>query len=185
MFWFFSGLTSKKFLVSNLTNTTLASGNDTFKLYMLVFTSWMVWLKLDLCSVKYMYGVCRKRAFSSWFNPCYSGIWRWHFCTIHVIVPLKIGLNKLRLLTQYFSFVLYVQGKSEQKLFVEDKLSNLTLASADDKYFIRLFDFWTLDFLWLHSCLWNFGLIDLWLCYNCIDAFFNLFKINNLKKVII
>ena len=45
-------------------------------------------------------------------------------------------------MTQYFCFVLDVQGRSEQKLLVEDMLSNLTLASADDKL-----------------CYWTFGLL--------------------------
>ena len=91
-----SGLTSFNFQVPNLTNTTPASGDDTFKLNMLEFTSWMAWLKLDLwhfqkCSVKYLCGICRKVDFIFWFNLCYSGIWQWHICTIHVIVHLKIG----------------------------------------------------------------------------------------------
>ena len=172
----------------NLTNTTLASSNDTFKLCMLVFTSSMVWLKLDLwhfqkCSVKYMCGVCRKIAFSSWFNPCYSGIWRWHICTIHVIVHLKTGLNKVRLFTQYFCFVLDVQGKSEQKLLVEDKLSNLTLASADDK--ICYWTFWLLNlrlFMTAQLCLkfWTFRFFRL--CYTCIDAFFQFIKNKYFEK---
>ena len=85
----------------------------------------------------------QKKTFSSWFNSCYSVIWRWHNCTIHVIVHLTIGLNKVIPLTQYFCFVLYVQGKSAKKLLVEDKLSNLTLASADDKL-----------------CYWTFGLFN-------------------------
>ena len=142
--------TLKVLLVPNLTNTTLASGDDTFELYMLEFTLWMLWFKLDLwhfqnCSVKYMCGVCTKIAFSSWFNPCYSGIWRWHICTIHVIVHLTIGLNKVRPMTQYFCFVLDSQGKSAQTLLVLNNLSNLTLASADDRL-----------------CYWTFGLLDFW-----------------------
>ena len=46
-------------------------------------------------------------------------------------------------MTQYFRFVLDSQGKSAQKLLVEDNLSNLTLASADDRL-----------------CYWTFGLLD-------------------------
>ena len=133
-------------------NLTLASGNDTFKLYMLEFTSWMVWLKWDLwqfqtCFVKYMCGVYRKIAASSLFNPCYSGIWRWHICTIHFIVHLKIGLNNVRHLTQYFCFVLDVQGKSAQKLLVEDKFQILLWHLQMTNYGIELLEFWTFDFV--------------------------------------
>ena len=175
-------------MVPNLPNTTLASGDDTFKLYKLEFTSWMVLMKLDLwdfqnCSVKYMFGVCRKIDFSSWFNPCYSSIWQRHICTIHVIVHFKICLNKVRLLTQYFCFVLDVKRRSEQKLLAEDMLSNLTLASADDK--ICYWTFWLLNlrlFMTAQLCLkfWTFRFFRL--CYTCIDAFFQFIKNKYFEK---
>ena len=124
---------------------------------MLEFTLWMLLLKLDLwifqnSFVKYLCGVCTKKALSSWFNPCYSGIWRWHICIINVIVHLTICVNKVRPLTQYFFVVLDIQGMSAQKLLVENNLSNLTLASADDRLCYLPFEL--LDFLWLHSRHW-------------------------------
>ena len=67
-------------------------------------------------------------------------------------------MNKVRPLTQYFCFVLDIQGKSAQKLLVENNLSNLTLASADDRLC-----YWTFRLFMtaqLSLTFWTFGLLD-------------------------
>ena len=72
----------------------------------------------------------------------YISLWNMD-CIIHVLVHLTICVKKVRPLTQYFCFVLDIQGKSAQKLLVENNLSNLTLESADDRL-----------------CNWTFGLLN-------------------------
>ena len=58
-------------------------------------------------------------------------------------------------------------------MLVDDNLSNLTLASADDRLC-----YWTFGLLDFYDCTAVIDILDFWivrLFYNCIDAFFNLF----------
>ena len=91
----------------------------------------------------------------------------WHLAMTHLYYPCYSSSQNWseqgQTLTQYFCFVLDVQGKSEQKLLVEDKLSNLTLASADDKICYLTFKLLILRlFMTAHLSLkfWTFRFLD-------------------------
>ena len=71
----------------------------------------------------------------------------WHLAMTHLYYPCYSSPRNLCEQGQTFDiiffFVLDIQGMSAQKLLVENNLSNLTLASADDRL-----------------CYWTFGLLD-------------------------